>query len=469
MIISFLLVVYAELSNQKPTRLLELNRGAASEKLFSLSLLASLANNSAINPQGLNATEFASLTSDLLADNLQFSKCWNGSRYGWENAANYTGKKRTINLEQDDWDSAQVATNIFYRLASEVMGFSIRYSEYTGGYDNVLGPRLSAGITDVVMEMWTTGIPVVWFDHGSIGYSGRSGLYVPSWLADNYPTLAFDFWRFFQNPTAVKFFQTKEWDLGSFNSHVCDEPITNGCRNGTYKPAWWTPATASNFLTIWHIDPSWSQYHYERMIDGLGINATITWLGSEFYTFVDAALANGTAFIFYNWKPSSFVATHNVSRLMFPDSDNGMTQKWLLNPVYQPIQADEATTIITKVTPFDFGTDFPEIVSLLSLITIADNEMNQVLKNMVTNNWTYDVAVCDWMLNSEDEWKNWIPAPPTVINSCPRGEGLYESNGMSLCLTCPSGTYNWKSEISEACIACPEDATCPGGSVGNLI
>ncbi|KAJ3348806.1 hypothetical protein HDU83_001008 [Entophlyctis luteolus] len=368
-----------------------------------------MSSNSDINPQGLNASEFSSLTSDLLSDNMTFSKCWNGSRYGWEARSEYVSFKRTLNLEQDAWDSARLVTNLFYRLAGEVMGFKIRYTEYIGGYDNVLGPRLAADISDVVMEMWTTGIPVTWFDHGSIGYSGRSGMYVPSWLADNYPAFSFDFWRFFENPAAVSQFQKSQWDLGDFNSHVCDTPILNGCVNGSYYPAWWSPKDASKFIKMWHIDPSWSQYHYERMIDGLKINASVLWLGDSFYDYVDQALANGTACIFYNWVGL------DLGRLMFPDSDNGMTQKWLLNPIWQPIQADEPTTIITKATPFDFSDTFPEITSLLSLITIAENEINEMLINMAQYNWTYDQAVCEWMQENEAEWSNWIPSPPTSI------------------------------------------------------
>ncbi|KAJ3379360.1 hypothetical protein HDU84_006725 [Entophlyctis sp. JEL0112] len=397
---------------------MELHRNGNHISALSASVLSDMSSNSDINPQGLNASEFSSLTSDLLSDNMTFSKCWNGSRYGWEARSEYVSFKRTLNLEQDAWDSARLVTNLFYRLAGEVMGFKIRYTEYIGGYDNVLGPRLAADISDVVMEMWTTGIPVTWFDHGSIGYSGRSGMYVPSWLADNYPAFSFDFWRFFENPAAVSQFQKSQWDLGDFNSHVCDTPILNG-----------------SFM-----------YHYERMIDGLKINASVLWLGDSFYDYVDQALANGTA------------------RLMFPDSDNGMTQKWLLNPIWQPIQADEPTTIITKATPFDFSDTFPEITSLLSLITIAENEINEMLINMAQYNWTYDQAVCEWMQENEAEWSNWIPSPPTSITSCGIGEGLYTSKGISFCLSCPSGTFNWQDGISSTCLPCPSNAVCLGGT-----
>ncbi|KAJ3073443.1 hypothetical protein HDU98_001493 [Podochytrium sp. JEL0797] len=353
---------------------------------------------------------------------MTFSQCWNGSRFGWEKFGNYTGSKPKIKLEQDAWDSARLATNIFYRLAHEIMGFDIRYTEYTGGYDNVDGPRLQAGISDVVMELWTTGVPVTWFDHGSIGYSGRSGMYIPTWLADENPTLAFDWWRFFQNPIAVDLMAKQTWKphyyVNPDGTPICNN-IVKGCMNGTYHPSWWTPASESKFLPMWHIDPTWSQYHYERMIDGLQINAELIWLGPNYTPLVEQALANRTAFIFYNWKPSSFVATHNVTRLMFPDSDNGQYQKWLVNNVDTPIESDEPTTIITKATGFDFGTSFPDVVNLLSMITIGDNEINQMLVNMLNNNWTYDVAVCDWMHKNEKEWSSWIPEPPKIITTCP--------------------------------------------------
>ncbi|KAI9339387.1 hypothetical protein BDR26DRAFT_390072 [Obelidium mucronatum] len=372
----------------------------------------------------------------------------------------------TTRLEQDAWDSARLATNVFYRLASEIMGFNVRYMEYTGGYDNVLGPRLQAGVTDVVMEMWSTGIPVVWFDHGSVGYQGRSGMYIPSWLADKHPTLAFDFWRFFQNPAAGEIVWGKSWKPVVNNDDgtpICTG-IARGCLNNTYHPDWWTPATDSRFISMWHIDPSWSQYVYERLIDGLKINATISWLGGTvFNDLVDQALNNGTAFVFYNWKPSTFVATRNVTRLMFPDSDGGLIQKWLLDPVNNPRQADESTTIITKATPMSFGNDFPDVVKLLNLISIAEAEINLLLKNMMVNNWTYDQAVCDWMYRTVDTWKTWIPPPPQVISTCPVGQGFYISSGIPICLTCPPSTYDW--EVSDkTCSPCPSGAVCPGGS-----
>ncbi|ORY51366.1 hypothetical protein BCR33DRAFT_452970 [Rhizoclosmatium globosum] len=349
--ITLLLLLLVVQTYQHPQEVY-LNGAIKRQPLSSKYIINKFSSTNSSGDSTTNATILANLMGDLLIDNMKFPRCWNGSRKGWEKFANYTQSKRPILLEQDAWDSARLATNIFYRLAGEVMGFPVRYMEFTGGYDNVLGPRLQAGAVDVVMEMWITGIPVTWFDHGSVGYQGRSGMYIPTWLAQSDVTLAFDFWRFFQNPKAINTFKTKSWKPIVNNpdgTPICTG-ILKGCQNNTYHPAWWTPETDQNFVTMWHIDPSWSQYHYERLIDGLGINATITWLGgNNFYNIVGQALKNNTPCVFYQWKPSSFVAVNNVTRLMFPDSDNGLTLKWLIDPVNSPIGQDEATTIITKV------------------------------------------------------------------------------------------------------------------------
>ncbi|TPX74025.1 hypothetical protein CcCBS67573_g04706 [Chytriomyces confervae] len=408
------------------------------------------------------------LTQDLIMDDMKFEKCWSGSRYGWEDYENYTSHFRRIVLEQDAWDSARLSTNIFYRLVSEIMGFKVNYREYWGGYDNVLGPRLHAGISDVVMEMWITGVPVTWRDHGSIGYTGRSGMYVPSWIADQNPLLAFDFWRFFQNPAAIDIMQKRIWKPQVFKadgSPICTD-IENGCSNNVYRPKWWTAAQDDRFVNMLGIDPSWSQYHYERLIDGLELNATMTWLGdTDFYGIVGEALANGTACVFYHWKPSAFVAVNNVTRLMFPDVNDDATQKFLVDPAHSPIRNDEASSLITKASPFNFVDEFPDVSKLLNLITISEKQINDLLGAMQFKNMTYDAAVCDWMRKSEAQWSQWIPPPPVLLSSCGFGQGLYLSNNLPVCFVCPRGSYNWDEYNTKECKPCPPNAVCPGGSV----
>ncbi|KAJ3247061.1 hypothetical protein HDU78_005463 [Chytriomyces hyalinus] len=408
------------------------------------------------------------LTQDLIMDDMKFEKCWSGSRYGWEDYENYTSHFRRIVLEQDAWDSARLSTNIFYRLVSEIMGFKVNYREYWGGYDNVLGPRLHAGVSDVVMEMWITGVPVTWRDHGSIGYTGRSGMYVPSWIADQNPLLAFDFWRFFQNPAAIDVMQKRIWKPQVFKadgSPICTD-IENGCNNNVYRPKWWTAAQDDRFVNMLGIDPSWSQYHYERLIDGLELNATMTWLGdTDFYGIVGEALANGTACVFYHWKPSAFVAVNNVTRLMFPDVNDDATQKFLVDPAHSPIRNDEASSLITKASPFNFVDEFPDVSKLLNLITISEKQINDLLGIMQFKNMTYDAAVCDWMRKSEAQWSQWIPPPPVLLSSCGFGQGLYLSNNLPVCFVCPRGSYNWDEYNTKECKPCPPNAVCPGGSV----
>ncbi|KAJ3221770.1 hypothetical protein HDU81_010343, partial [Chytriomyces hyalinus] len=374
------------------------------------SLAESAQNTSALYEQ---------LTQDLITDDMKFDKCWSGARYGWEDYENYTSHFRKIIVEQDAWDSARLSTNIFYRLVSEIMGFKVNYREYWGGYDNVLGPRLHAGVSDVVMEMWITGVPVTWRDHGSVGYTGRSGMYVPSWIADQNPLLAFDFWRFFQNPAAIDVMQKRIWKPQVFKpdgSPICTD-IENGCSNNVYRPKWWTAGQDDRFVNMLGIDPSWSQYHYERLIDGLGLNATMTWLGdTDFYGIVGEALANGTACVFYHWKPSAFVAVNNVTRLMFPDVNDDATQKFLIDPAHTPIRNDETSSLITKASPFNFVDEFPDVSKLLNLITISEKQINDLLGAMQSKNMTYDAAVCDWMRKSEAQWSQWIPPPPVLLS-----------------------------------------------------
>ncbi|KAJ3122559.1 hypothetical protein HK101_006563, partial [Irineochytrium annulatum] len=365
-------------------------------------------------------------------------------------------------------------------LLREVLGFKVHLAgtavldlaqpanerlEYDDGL-HMAGVRLQAGFSDLDLELWVRGQQPTWYSFGAIGYTGRNGLYVPQYMVDKYPDLGFDFWRFFRNPDAIKLFQQKGMKKVAQQPYACDG-IPFGCQKGVYTPTFWTPEEDDNFIQIWLIEPDWSSYEFEHMIEGLKLNATAFYAGGNIEALVKEAIAKEAAVVFYYWVPASFIATNNFTRVMFPYDDGGEFAQFQLDPEHSPLTVDEPASSLTKASSYHFTVDFPEITNLIARYQLSDNNMRAILQTMVHNSWNYSQTACDWVKNNEATWSAWIPSPPTPQSTCPPGEGLYNRDGINLCIRCPAGTYNLMPNTTVACTPCPDGAVCVGGDVVN--
>ncbi|KAJ3282656.1 hypothetical protein HDU76_008664, partial [Blyttiomyces sp. JEL0837] len=425
--------------------------------------------------------------SDLIADldpNVQTSPytCYNGSnKYGWENFTAYAASHRTIVLEYDEWDSANIATRLLQFVLTDVLGFKVEIGVYGGGGSTL--PRLADGhFTDIAMELWPSDqadnyhqlvtVERKVIDFGPIGYTGRIGLYVPNYAIDAHPLLDIDFWRFLQNPDGTSLFLKSGQGptlLQDDGTPWCDG-LPKGCSNGTYKPAWYSDENANNFVEIWHVSSGYSTYVFERMIDGLHLNATINYLGDPQDQYVKWAIGNQTNIIFYYWKPTTFISSLNVTRLTFPDDSRGFYSKFekgmgsgrsvyiLIAPIAPWYQA----------TSSKFVEDFPDLVSLIQRFIIDDFNIDKMLSYMAENQADEIDTACTWFLANEPIWRQWLPSTPQKFEYCPAGFGLFEKDQVSFCLVCPKDFYNWDPHNENGCNVCPDEAVCPGGDMVNV-
>ncbi|KAJ3202926.1 hypothetical protein HDU67_000195 [Dinochytrium kinnereticum] len=342
------------------------------------------------------------LYEDLLIDDINFTTCFKGdNKFGWAPFANYTAGKRRIRIEQGAWDSARIVSRILQILLVDVLGYPVHYSEFIGS-DDLQVERLRNNAIDIIMESEQMKRQ----DFGSMGYYGRDGLFIPNWLIDEHPALAFDFWRFFLNPEAHAIFRQRglkpKFTLPN-GDYVCDG-VYNGCQSGKYTPKWYSPEEDDNFINIWSSLPEWSRYYHERLIDGLKLNATITYLGDAMEYMVSEALKNNSAIVFFSWKPTSFVATNNVTRLTFPEDNGGVFDAFEADRPNTLVTCGEPPTPLTKASSFVFANDFSELHQLLSKFKIREDQMNELLKEFPKGK-NYSEIACDWVL------KNMSPAP----------------------------------------------------------
>ncbi|KAJ3214232.1 hypothetical protein HDU67_001939 [Dinochytrium kinnereticum] len=404
------------------------------------------------------------LVKDLVDPNIQLPSCLGPRtmKYGWENLQNFTMSKRPLVIEQAGWDSARLSSRILHVILTEIMGFKVIYQEYQGGFYATSRRLIAQNITDIAMEIWS--VPdISWYSHGSIGYQGRSGMYVPTVKVEQHTDLGIDFWRFIENPKARDLFVKHGQGPNIRNpdgSYICDK-IVNGCQKGRYVPKWFKEEEASNFVEMFLPYPGWSSYRYERMIDGLKLNATINWLGSDFDAIVDRYLANktGPGIIFYSWGQSS--------RLMFPYDATGSFVKHTADPVNNDLTVDEPQLSLLKATTLKLPNEFPDVAKLLMKFEIRDDEINSMLLEMA-NNVSYNDAACEWMKKAESRWSSWIPPPPKSYDVCPYGTGRFLSDGLGICLTCPPESFNWKENNTDSCQPCPEEGICIGGATVNI-
>ncbi|KAJ3011088.1 UNVERIFIED_CONTAM: hypothetical protein HDU68_001823 [Siphonaria sp. JEL0065] len=367
----------------------------------------------------------------------------------------------------------------------KVLGYKVNVRIYDGGPST--GERLkSSQSADIALELWQSDAST-WYQqfvqlensvisYGSVGYSGRVGLYFPTYMMDQYPQYdALNFWKSLIHPETRRLFP-KPGDgpriIKSDGSPVCDGDVA-GCMNGTYIPTWYSDDQKDNFVEFWLETMETTVYYFQRLVDGLHLNATINFLGDSNYDTLVDAYDNGRPFLAYNWRPTTTVATMNLTRLVFPDDPMGEFQEFQIDPQNTPVTVDIPIETLFKASSSRFVKDFPELVYLLSKFSISDGDIESLLKKIPQSigDWTdlqYFNTTCSWMMNNEDIWKNWVPPPPETFDTCPVGYGRYYSNALWMCLECPSGTFNLNPATTTGCDPCLDGLVCSGGNTVNI-
>ncbi|KAJ3120054.1 hypothetical protein HK100_012956 [Physocladia obscura] len=406
------------------------------------------------------------LDSDLEIDNFKPESCLNNSylqKYGWANFSTFTGNKRTIIFEAQYWDSSLYTSYMFYFLLTEVMGYKVNFRVYDGGPPT--GVRLNyQHSTDVVLELWPSDA-ISWYQkytqltntvtsYGSIGYTGRNGLYFPTYMLNQFPQYdSLDFWKSFTHRDTLQLFPesgTAPVQINADGSYQCDN-VPFGCTNGTYDPAWYRPEDKRYFSEIWAYSLASTPFYFNRLVDGLHLNLTINFLGNNNYNIMQAA----------------YSVSFNLTRFVFPDDQFGKYSLFQADPEHTPVPVDIPVETLFKATSAKFTTDFPELVYYVSKFQISDDTIEEMLSTGIVNgNWSdphYYNSACEWLLENEETWKYWIPPTPTVYSTCPIGTGRYMSQSLWICLACPEGTFNLNESTSTGCQPCFAGTNCHGG------
>ncbi|XP_064467335.1 atrial natriuretic peptide receptor 2-like [Ornithodoros turicata] len=170
-------------------------------------------------------------------------------------------------------------------------------------------------------------------DCGPLGPIGRSGWFMSMKTVDKFWTenrILLDHWRTFQLEKSVSSLDLlddpmlHQYTLNPNGAtHHCSE---TECHRGIYMP----PICQSqkprkrSCATLIADYPETTFDLLTEQIKKLKLRVNVAWVGKRLEEYVGNLLRKGDPVVFYNWKPNTLTAFHNVTHVAFPQCEDGI-------------------------------------------------------------------------------------------------------------------------------------------------
>ncbi len=261
--------------------------------------------------------------------------------------------------------SAQVLTNVAESLGCNITQTTLDEAGVT--YD-----AMEAGSVDVIVEDWGGGRWQEWVDRGAIkevgsnGNVGLIGMFVPKWMADEYPDIT---------------------DSANLNKYA---DLFKNSESGD-KGAWYEGPPG--YTTIG-----------EKLISANDLNYKIISTGSEaaLIELFSAADKNKTPALGYFYEPQNFLAKVPLARVNFPANDWTDAEKASGLTDYPQTQLQKLAT--TKL--MESGSPF---ATLLTNFSWTNEDQNMVALD-IENGMTPEEAAQKWIDANKDKVDAWLAA-----------------------------------------------------------
>ena len=261
--------------------------------------------------------------------------------------------------------SAQVLTNVAESLGCNITQTPLAEAGVT--YD-----AMEAGSVDVIVEDWGGGRWQEWVDRGAIkevgsnGNVGLIGMFVPKWMADEYPD------------------------------------ITDGANLNKYADLF--KNSESGDKGAWYEGPPGYTTIGEKLISANDLNYKIISTGSEaaLIELFSAADKNKTPALGYFYEPQNFLAKVPLARVNFPANDWTDAEKASGLTDYPQTQLQKLAT--TKL--MESGSPF---ASLLTNFSWTNEDQNTVALD-IENGATPEEAAQKWIDANKDKVDAWLAA-----------------------------------------------------------
>lgn len=261
--------------------------------------------------------------------------------------------------------SAQVLTNVAESLGCNITQTTLDEAGVT--YD-----AMEAGSVDVIVEDWGGGRWQEWVDRGAIkevgsnGNVGLIGMFVPKWMADEYPD------------------------------------ITDGANLNKYADLF--KNSESGDKGAWYEGPPGYTTIGEKLISANDLNYKIISTGSEaaLIELFSAADKNKTPALGYFYEPQNFLAKVPLARVNFPANDWTDAEKASGLTDYPQTQLQKLAT--TKL--MESGSPF---ATLLTNFSWTNEDQNMVALD-IENGMTPEEAAQKWIDANKDKVDAWLAA-----------------------------------------------------------
>ena len=261
--------------------------------------------------------------------------------------------------------SAQVLTNVAESLGCNITQTTLDEAGVT--YD-----AMEAGSVDVIVEDWGGGRWQEWVDRGAIkevgsnGNVGLIGMFVPKWMADEYPDIT---------------------DSANLNKYA---DLFKNSESGD-KGAWYEGPPG--YTTIG-----------EKLISANDLNYKIISTGSEaaLIELFSAADKNKTPALGYFYEPQNFLAKVPLARVNFPANDWTDAEKasGLTDYPQTQLQKLASTKLMESGSPF---------ATLLTNFNWTNEDQNMVALD-IENGATPEEAAQKWIDANKDKVDAWLAA-----------------------------------------------------------
>ena len=261
--------------------------------------------------------------------------------------------------------SAQVLTNVAESLGCNITQTTLDEAGVT--YD-----AMEAGSVDVIVEDWGGGRWQEWVDRGAItevgsnGNVGLIGMFVPAWMAEEYPD------------------------------------ITDGANLNKYADLF--KNSESGDKGAWYEGPPGYTTIGEKLIAANDLNYKIISTGSEaaLIELFSAAAENKTPALGYFYEPQNFLAKVPLARVNFPANDWTDAEKASGLTDYPETQLQKLAT--TKL--MESGSPF---ASLLTNFSWTNADQNMVALD-IESGMTPEEAAQKWIDANKDKVDAWLAA-----------------------------------------------------------
>jgi glycine betaine/proline transport system substrate-binding protein len=261
--------------------------------------------------------------------------------------------------------SAQVLTNVAESLGCNITQTTLDEAGVT--YD-----AMEAGSVDVIVEDWGGGRWQEWVDRGAIkevgsnGNVGLIGMFVPKWMADEYPD------------------------------------ITDGANLNKYADLF--KNSESGDKGAWYEGPPGYTTIGEKLISANDLNYKIISTGSEaaLIELFSAADKNKTPALGYFYEPQNFLAKVPLARVNFPANDWTDAEKasGLTDYPQTQLQKLASTKLMESGSPF---------ATLLTYFNWTNEDQNMVALD-IENGATPEEAAQKWIDANKDKVDAWLAA-----------------------------------------------------------